>query len=68
MEYGKVSKGYKQLRRMMQEKAKYVADCKSCRYYYGEPEECNNTSVTQYDMCEDGGRLYCIFWLGMEDK
>ena len=75
-DYGKVKRGFGGLKKQLEGKGNYVADCKSCYYFYqdqGEPEEmCHNTNVTKFDMAydEDKNRTFCTFWIscGMKRK
>jgi len=72
MEYGKVKRGFKPLRKQMREKGKYVAHCNSCKDYYqgkGDSEEtCQNPCVSEFDMNYEPTRTYCTFWKCEEDK
>lgn len=61
-------RGYKVLSKQLESKGKFVADCRSCDYWYAprgsEIECCNNQGVTQFDMAErESGAEYCTFWI-----
>jgi hypothetical protein len=63
----KIQRGFKHVRKMAMEKAKYIAQCDSCRSFYAdspnEDDYCHNPNVTDYDMVyEENGRVYCGYW------
>lgn len=57
-------KGYtNEFRDTLLKRGNYIARCESCKYYFGE---CTNKEVTSYDICKDGDRNFCCFWLPEE--
>ena len=66
------SVGYKEVRKRMDKRSKFLMSCRSCRYFYqGKDEDyelCHNNSVTQYDMVNTPTNFYCTFWEGEGTK
>ena len=64
--------GFGQLRKILSEKGRYVADCNSCKFFYkdneGEEEYCHNSNVTKFDMQNVGERIFCTFWSVLDKK
>lgn len=68
MKKGMLGRGYSSLNKQMENKGKFIADCRSCDYMYppteGAIEQCNNKGVTKFDMAErENGQEYCTYWV-----
>lgn len=56
-------KGYtKALEEHIRKRAKFIADCKTCRFSNADGQ-CTNTNITTFDVVTDGIRTFCPFWL-----
>jgi hypothetical protein len=66
---GKIKRGFSALSKNIETKGRWIADCRSCEYFYadkGKTEEyCHNKSVSKFDMCydDDNHRTFCTYWL-----
>lgn len=60
------TRGFKQLRKKLEENPKYIMSCFNCDHYSqedGDSEEvCQNSSVLKFDMREEYGNIFCIYW------
>ena len=60
-------RGYtKDLATLLKKRAKFSARCQSCRYF-GD-DGCENNSVTKFDVVNDDGRVFCVFWLPPQEE
>lgn len=68
MKKGERKRGFNQFRKTVRDKpssAKYMADCKSCKFL-NQNDECTNSNVTSYDMVTTEEKTYCTFWKGFD--
>ncbi|AEZ50492.1 hypothetical protein F400_gp045 [Bacillus phage BCD7] len=66
MKKGERKRGFNQFSKHLRDspsKAKHVANCQSC-VFFNDDDECENTSVTEWDLVKEENRTYCVFWQG----
>ena len=72
LEKGQIKKGFNLINNHIKNKEAFIADCKSCDYFYadrGKKEEyCHHNGVTKFDMCQVNERTYCIYWISNKSK
>lgn len=62
-----IRRGFKELReRAKESRLRSFACCDSCYDLYRSWDEkedrCHNSESTEFDVVEDGGRVFCSFW------
>lgn len=67
-----LSRGYSSIREKVTKSARYMRACENCKFYFqtteDEEEVCQNPEVLEFDICQDGDRVYCAFWKGIGSK
>lgn len=68
MKRGERRRGFNQFNKTLRDnhtRAKFAANCLSCRHYNSN-DECTNSGVTEFDIVREESRTYCTFWQGYE--
>ena len=65
------AKGYKEVRNKVEKNMRFNRECNNCGSFYQSDEDteelCQDNRVLSYDICTEGNRVWCQYWVSMKE-